>query len=580
MFRVSFLAAVLTTCAFTIGTAPTALTADIAPTAPPAPAASVSAIVPAPDAPSSVALAASFATPAPENRPWAFWVWQNGNITREGITADLEAMKNVGIGGALIMELGYGNIPPRGPADFLSDEWRSIFRHMIDEAKRLDLKINMFASAAFAGGGGFWIRPEHSMQILTFSETTIAAASPRSPEIKLALPPAKHNFYRDVTVLAFPTPANAAKRRQPSYPGGGYKVFSEPNISKSNPVIAKKDIIDISYLMAADGTLRWTPPAGNWTILRVGHTSNGHLLLPPPISGSGLECDKLSVEATEIFFNGQMKRLIDENKNNAGYDKTLIATHIDSWEIGSQNWTPKMRDGFLKHSRYDILPFLPVFSGFQIDSPADTQRFLWDFRNTVSKMVIENYAGTIRRLANKNKLAFSIEAYDGAPCDALEYGGIADHPTGEFWTNKRCIYTDMRGMASSAHIYGKQFVPAEAFTAFPNERWTTHPRTFKPIGDLAFCEGANRFIFHAVTHQPRPDSLAPGMLYFKWGSHYERTQTWWEKSVPWHQYLTRCQYLLKQGKFVADIAYLEPENSPQRFTNHPRDGYLWDHVNA
>ncbi|MDR1384693.1 MAG: hypothetical protein LBJ67_12745, partial [Planctomycetaceae bacterium] len=98
--------------------------------------------------------AAGFANPAESNRAWAFWVWQNGNITKEGITADLEAMKNVGLGGALIMELGYGNIPPRGEADFLSDKWRELFAFMLSEANRLGLEINMFASAAFGGGGG------------------------------------------------------------------------------------------------------------------------------------------------------------------------------------------------------------------------------------------------------------------------------------------------------------------------------------------------------------------------------------------------------------------------------------------
>jgi hypothetical protein len=194
-------------------------------------------------------------------------------------------------------------------------------------------------------------------------------------------------------------------------------------------------------------------------------------------------------------------------------------------------------------------------------------------------MLIENYAGTLRRLSNENNITLHIEAYDGAPCDFLEYGGMADQPTGEFWTNKRCLYSDMRGTASAAHIYGKNTVGAEAFTAFPPDRFSTHPGGFKPIGDMAFCEGANQFYVVSYTHQPRPDNLRPGLLFYQWGSHYERTQPWWEKTLPWHRYLTRCQFMLKQGNPVADIAYLEPENSPQKFTDHPRDGYLWDHIN-
>ncbi|MDR3229581.1 MAG: hypothetical protein LBT53_09315 [Puniceicoccales bacterium] len=565
--RALVLAAALTTCAFTASASPAT-----PPVASPAPSSSAAAAaVPSP-------LAAGFSSPAPEHRPWVFWIWQNGNITREGITADLEALARAGVGGVLIMEIGYGNIPPRGPVDFLGDKWRELFRFAVTEAKRLGLQINMFTSAAFGGAGGFWIRPEHSMQMLTFSETTVRAADPRSAKITLPQPAARMNFYRDIAVLAFPAPPNAAKRKIP-HTRLPYGDFSRPTIAKSNPVVQKNTILDLSYSMFPDGSLRWTPPAGDWIILRIGHTTTGNILLPPPLSNTGLECDKLSAEAAAHAFNGQMKRLADENRENTGHGKTLIATQLDSWEVGSQNWTPLMREGFQKHSRYDILPFLPVFFGYQIDSPENTQRFLWDFRNTVSKMVIENYAGTIRRLANKNNIALAIEAYDGAPCDFLEYGGMADQPTGEFWTNKRCLYSDMRGMASAAHIYGKNTVGAEAFTAFPPDRFSTHPGTFKAIGDMAFCEGANQFYIVSYTHQPRPDNLRPGLLFFKWGSHYERTQPWWEKTLPWHRYLTRCQFMLKQGKPVADIAYLEPENSPQKFTDHPRDGNLWDHIN-
>ncbi|MDR2704839.1 MAG: hypothetical protein LBC02_03585, partial [Planctomycetaceae bacterium] len=515
-----------------------------------------------------------FSDPAAENHPWAFWVWQNGNITKEGITRDLEAMKQVGIGGALIMELGYGNIPPRGTADFLSDHWRELFAFMLSEADRLGLEINMFASAAFGGGGGSWIKPEHSMLKIVWSEKS-------ESENILKQPPTTLNFYKDIAVLAFPTPQDADKRKPVANTGGSFPKLANIQVDPNNPVVAKNQIIDITDKMQPDGTLNWSPPDNiKYTVLRFGYTSAGTKLLPPPIScKDALECDKLSTEAAEIFFNGQIQRLVNESKHLAG--KTFIGTHIDSWEVGSQNWTPKMREEFQEISRYDIIPYLPVFAGFQIDSPDKTQRFLWDLRNTVSQLIIKNYAGTISRLANKNGMVFSIEAYDGAPCDFLQYGGVADQPTGEFWTQKgnHNLQHSMRGMASAAHVYGKKIVPSEGFTAFPNERWTTHPATFKPLGDLAFCEGTNRIVFHAVTHQPYGENIAPGLMYYKWGSHYERTQTWWNQSADWHRYLARCQLMLRKGSPVADIAFLEPEVVPQKFTNHPRGAFLWDHIN-
>ncbi|MCL4193564.1 MAG: hypothetical protein KJZ87_17640, partial [Thermoguttaceae bacterium] len=174
-------------------------------------------------------------------------------------------------------------------------------------------------------------------------------------------------------------------------------------------------------------------------------------------------------------------------------------------------------------------------------------------------------------------LRFTIEAY-GSPCDNLPYAGRCDEPMGEFWIGGGAIET-CRGMASAAHIYGLPIVGAEAFTAGDAERWKEHPASIKALGDRAFCEGINRFVFHRYALQPWEDR-EPGMTMGPWGIHYERTQTWWEETPAWHEYLARCQYLLRQGLFVADICYLQPEASPQGFQEHDRHGYNWDQCTA
>ena len=126
-------------------------------------------------------------------------------------------------------------------------------------------------------------------------------------------------------------------------------------------------------------------------------------------------------------------------------------------------------------------------------------------------------------------------------------------------------------MASAAHIYGKPILGAEAFTATDKEKWLGHPGGIKALGDWAFCEGINRFVFHRYALQPWRD-VKPGMSMGPWGLHYERTETWWEQSRAWHEYLARCQFLLQQGQFVADVCYLEPEASPYRFHAPPTPG--------
>ncbi len=150
---------------------------------------------------------------------------------------------------------------------------------------------------------------------------------------------------------------------------------------------------------------------------------------------------------------------------------------------------------------------------------------------------------------------------------------------GEFWSPSGAMET-CRGMASAGHVYGQRIIGAESFTAADQEKWREHPGSLKALGDIAFCEGINRFVFHRYALQPWAEDRRPGMMMGPWGQHYERTETWWEQSAEWHRYLARCQFLLRQGLFVADICYLQPERPPQSFEAHPRLGYDYDECDA
>ena len=443
--------------------------------------------------------------------------------------------------------------------------------------------------AGWCGSGGPWITPELSMQRVVWTETIVQG--PKSFQGPLARPQAVGNFYEDIAVLAMPAPEGKARIAEiegkssvtpQHFPPQPAKFASLP----AGSVIPRNRIVDLTGTMDAGGKLAWDVPEGKWLVLRFGHTSTGVENHPAPTAGLGLECDKLSKAAAEAQFNGLMGRLIAENRLLSGQGKALVATHIDSWETGSQNWTPRMREEFQKRRGYDLLPLLPTFTGRVVDSLAVSERFLWDLRQTVSDMLIENYAGHIRALANRHGLRLSIEAYDGVPCDEMTYAGQADEPMSEFWSwDKFGAAYSCTEMASAAHVYGKRILGAEAFTATDGEKWLGHPAYIKDLGDWAFCEGINRFVFHRYAMQPWTNpNRAPGMSMGPWGLHYERTQTWWDQSRAWHEYLARCQHLLRQGLFVADVCYLQPEGAPRRFAPPPtamiapfvRGGYNFD----
>jgi hypothetical protein len=535
---------------------------------------------------SAADLKSEFVNPPDSARPWVYWFWLNSNITKEGMTADLEAMKRAGVGGVLIMEVDQG--APVGPVDFAGSKWRELFKHMLNEAARLGLDVNMNNDAGWCGSGGPWMTPELSMQYVVWTETPVEGSAVEGGQhVDLALkePKRNANYYRDIRVLAFPTPAGNARiadiagktlhdrRNQPPAPA----VYAEV---PAEQVIKAEQIVDLSAQFK-NGRLSWDVPQGKWTVLRIGHTSTGAVNAPAPASGRGLECDKLSKEAVDAMYAGLIGKLVADSPARAG--KTLVTTHIDSWEIHSQDWTAKLPEEFQKRRGYDMLRYLPVYTGRIVDSREVSERFLWDLRQTIGELCTENYAGHFRELANKDGLKLSIEAYGDGPLVDVAYAGHCDEPMGEFWSwPNGMAHESCTEMTSAAHVYGKRIIGAEAFTANDGEKWLGHPGNIKSLGDWAFCEGINRFVFHRYAMQPwvfpakkgtvpgqeggqSPFSPRPGMSMGPWGLHYERTETWWDQAAAWHQYLARCQHLLRQGLFVADICYLQAEGAPHEF---------------
>jgi len=359
----------------------------------------------------------------------------------------------------------------------------------------------------------------------------------------------------------------------------GRTALPEPSDSPApQRMVSSEQVVDLTEQMHGD-KLAWDVPEGDWTILRMGYTPNGQVNHPAPKEGVGLECDKLSKEAVEAHWAGSMAPLLDTLGPLAG--KSFNNVLIDSYEVGTQTWTEKFRDEFQKRRGYDIGRFLPVLSGRIVDSPQVTDRFLWDYRRTISDLFSENYAGTFAGLAHKNGLLFSLEPYgNNCPSDDMQYGGYADIPMTEFWPGGAGGSIGNAKLAASiAHMHGRKFVGAEAFTAAPEQgKWLKDPFSLKAQGDLAWCAGVNRFIFHRYAMQPWTDPTRyPGMTMGQWGTHFERTTTWWEQSTAWLKYIARSQYLLQSGRFVADVCFFNGEDAPSelRITPLPR-GYDFD----
>src|SRR5438270_9281933 len=107
-----------------------------------------------------------FRHPPEQAKPWVFWYWMQAAVTKEGIAADLQAMKEAGIGGAYMMFIKGAANPPLidPPAEQLSPQWWQLVKFAMQEAKRQNLQLAMHVSDGFALAGGPWITPELSMQ--------------------------------------------------------------------------------------------------------------------------------------------------------------------------------------------------------------------------------------------------------------------------------------------------------------------------------------------------------------------------------------------------------------------------------
>lgn len=546
-------------------------------------------VLSAANADSIAGLRSDFATPPDSARPWVYWTWLNSNVSREGITADLEAMQRVGIGGALILDVDQGT--PPGPVKFFDEGWRELFGHTISEASRLGLEINMNNGVGYFGSGGPWVKPEQGMQSVFASETLVPGGA--SWTDRLPKPARTGPDYRDLAVYAVPvTPPPVLKADGKPKPliedfdmkalfwkhWVGYRGTRSAAPDATVPpdtIIPRDRVIDLSERFAPDGTLTWDAPPGDWVVLRIGHAKNGSRIGPALPGLAGLETDKLNAAATAQHFDAFVKTLRDTIP--PALRPAFAAIHIDSWEGGGQNWTAAMREEFTRRRGYDPLPYLPILTGRVLGDLPTTERFLWDLRQTVSELMVANYVAEFQRLARREGLRFTFECYTTSGND-LDAAAYVDEPMAEFWTPTG-IGTDfspsLKSMSSAAHLNGTAVVGAEAYTSTAGEKWLWHPAMLKAIGDSAFAQGANRFVFHRYAAQRFTDRT-PGVQMGPWGLHYERTNTWWDWSGPWHAYLARCQHLLRQGEFVADVLRLQDEEPLERFKPAPLKGYDYD----
>ena len=352
-----------------------------------------------------------------------------------------------------------------------------------------------------------------------------------------------------------------------------------------------EQLVDLTSRLDPEGRLHWEVPAGHWEILRLGCTLNDHCYVSTCSEGwEGYAIDPFDAGAFHRYWDAVVEKLLDHAGPHVG--RTLKYLHTDSWEIEVANWTPTLPQEFQRRRGYDLKPWLPVLAGRIVNSRDESNRFLHDFRRTFGDLAIDHHYRPFREKAHRRGLLIHPESGGphAVPIDAQQCLGFNDVPMSEFWAwSWRHRVGDanrffVKQPASAAHTYGRRLVMAEGFTTIGPHWQETLWDNLKPTFDKACTEGLNLLVWHAFVCSPESQGI-PGQQYFA-GTHLNPLVTWWEKSQPFFAYLNRCQFLLQQGLFVADVAFYYGDHVPnfaQLKSSDPAGilpGYDYDVVTA
>ena len=500
------------------------------------------------------ALLQGFRTPPLEARPRAFYPWINGNVDPAEISRELEQARAKGMGGFDIWDVSAvvdeEKVVPAGPP-FMGPESLSAIAHTIREAGRLGLDIGIIVSSGWDAGGS-WIPPEHATKGLFRSHRVVESTSP----VALDLP--DPGLPADFTTKRYKSIRKLGPNGRPLY-WEEIAILAWPE--RPDRQIAPTEVFDLS------GQREWTPPPGRWRITRYVSTVTGQPLYSSSPNSAGPMIDHLSAAATEFHCNYFLDRLARELGPLA---KTALKyLYTDSYEIAGDLWTPKMRAEFRRRTGYDLLPWLPVLDGYTLPG---ADRFQFDYRKTLSDLVIENHYRKAVEVCGRHGLGFVAEAagpgapFHQCPFESLLSSGVLTYPRGEFWhkySPRNPSYDPdgvhiIKGVSSASHIYNRKYVEAEALTSV----WMFQegPRDVKPDLDRAFAAGLNRVVFHTFPHTPKVAGR-PGWVY-GFGSQISEELPWWPMADGYLGYISRASFLLQSGQFVGDVLYYYGDRAP------------------
>ena len=501
-----------------------------------------------------VSLEDGFRNPPAVSRAKCWWQSHGSAFTKESVTYQLEEFKAKGMGGVTIKDT---LSMPRDEKTahikdlpFMSPQWLDLFGHIAAECKRLGLVLRCRLGSGWNEGGP-WITPRISSQDLALVESKpIVGPARYAGPIPMAEGLSYIEALRSDDFFGFPT-IEALRS------GEAFVVAVRDG---------GKERIDVTDRVSDDRKLTWNVPKGTWTLVSCFSKPAGYHNFSTSPSGRGWIHDHMSKSAADVHLDNVPGRMLA--KLGTFQDSAFDGVNTDSWELGTPNWTPGFRKEFTTRRGYDPVPYLPVLamvrwtSANRVHGPieivgkpsAKDLRFLFDYRTTVSDLIIENFCRHVQEWCHRHGIAYESEAGGPArvPRDMLQGHGAADIPMGEFWLQGRMF---VKVASSAAHAYGRRLVSLESLTdtgTSKHHHIAASPASMKQGIDEAFLLGGNHLTMASVEYSPIEAGL-PGWVH-NCGPHLNPNQTWWPLARPFFDYIGRCSFLLQSGHDVAQVA--------------------------
>lgn len=477
-----------------------------------------------------------------EVKPWTRWWWFGNAVTEKDLTTALEAYKQAGLGGVEITPI-YG---VHGAEDqfinFLSPAWMDKLSYTLQEAKRLGLGVDL-ANASGWPFGGPWVDETIACKNMVSKTFTIEGGQKVTEFIKYVQKPLVRTASDkkvDITELKDPITANNNLQ---------VYAFDQVRFEKELPLIsvtANKitsqgfdEVIDLTDNVI-NGRLEWTAPNGKWLVCALFQGDHGKMVERAGPGGEGNVIDHFSAEALE-------KYLLQFDKAFKGYDLSYLRYFFnDSYEVddaqGQANWTPDFLTAFKKMRGYDLRQYIPALLG--IDTEEKNKRILYDYRLTVSDLLLEVYTKRWQHWAAKQGKGIRNQAH-GSPANVLDLYAASDIPEIE-----GTEIVNLKSAPSAGHVTGKNLISSESAT-WLNEHFESNLGDVKTAIDKLWLAGVNHVFYHGTAYSPQ-DATWPGWLFYA-AVHFTPNNSLWDHFGAFNQYVARGQAFLQAGKPSNDI---------------------------